>query len=103
MSSEEKAKVKLPDREAGEMLGKVLEIVGDDRARVYCEDGVIRIARIPGRYRKRMWIREGDIVIVLPWEFQKNKADIMYKYSKNEVEELRKMGLLDKLEAEELI
>ena len=83
------SKVRLP--EEGEMLAKVVEIVGDDRVKVVCEDGNIRIARIPGKYRKRMWIKIGDYLIVSPWDFEPSKADVVYKYEKNEVNELRRM------------
>ncbi|RLE57647.1 MAG: translation initiation factor eIF-1A [Thermoprotei archaeon] len=97
-------RIRLPAE--GEMLGKVIQLVGDDRARVFCADGKVRVCRIPGRYRKRMWVREGDIVLVVPWDFQPNRADIVHKYEKNEVDELRKAGfseVLDKLEREEII
>ncbi|WP_291765828.1 translation initiation factor aIF-1A [Caldivirga sp. UBA161] len=86
MSAE--SKVRIPDE--GEMLAKVTDIVGDDRVKVICEDGNIRIARIPGKYRKRMWIRIGDYLIVAPWDFEPSKADVVYKYEKGEVNELRR-------------
>jgi len=30
--------------------------------------------------KKRVWIREGDILIVTPWSFQDEKCDIIYRY-----------------------
>lgn len=96
---EEKTEIKrarLPGE--GELIAKVLDIVGDDRVRAICSDGKIRICRIPGRFRKRMWIRVGDYILVVPWEFQKDKADVVYRYEKSEVEELRKAGLLKTIE-----
>ena len=85
--SQEQPKVRVPGE--GEMLGKIIEIVGDDRVKVICEDGKVRLARIPGKYRKKLWFRMGDYVIVAPWDFEPNKADLVYKYEKNEVNELR--------------
>ncbi len=84
-------KVRTPE-EGGELLAKVTDIVGgDDRVKVMCEDGKARIARIPGKYRRRMWMRVGDYVLVIPWDFEPNKADVVYKYDRGgEVNELRR-------------
>ncbi len=84
----ESAKIRLPAE--GEMLAKVIELLGDDRVKVLCPDGRIRIARIPGKYRRKLWLRVGDYVIIVPWDFQPEKADVIHKYEKNEVPELRK-------------
>jgi translation initiation factor 1A (aeIF-1A) len=39
------SKVRLPGE--GEMLAKIVELVGDDRAKAICQDGKIRLVRIP--------------------------------------------------------
>ncbi len=91
----EAIRIRLPAE--GEMLAKVLELLGDDRVRVICPDGKIRIARIPGKYRRKLWLRVGDYVIIVPWDFQPDKADVIHKYEKNEVPELRKF-LKDQVE-----
>lgn len=62
--------------------------------RVRCMDGVVRIARIPGKIKKRIWIREGDVVIVVPWEFQDEKADVIWKYRPPQVTWLQRKGYL---------
>lgn len=92
------SKIRLPAE--GELLGKVIELVGDDRARVLCQDGKIRIARIPGRFRRKLWLRIGDYVIIAPWDFKPDRADVIHKYEKNEIPELRKYlsDIIDKLE-----
>ncbi len=61
-----------------------------------CEDGVSRLGRIPGKIKKRMWIREGDLLIVKPWEFQKDKADIIFRFTKTEASYLSRRGLIPK-------
>jgi translation initiation factor 1A len=48
----------------GEILGKVVEMLGDGRFKVICADGQIRVARLPGRLRRRLWLKAGDYVIV---------------------------------------
>ena len=62
--SEEVIRVPLPKREEGEIFGIVDKMLGGGRMMVLCEDGVSRMARIPGKIRRRMWRKEGDVVIV---------------------------------------
>ena len=56
-------------------------MIGANLIRVRCVDGVTRLERIKGRSRKKVWIREGDIPIVIPWNFQDEKCDIIYRYT----------------------
>lgn len=85
-----------------EVLGVLDQRLGASRARVKCLDGKSRICRIPGRLKRKIWIRERDIVLIEPWEFESDtKGDILFKYHKNQVEVLKKKGLLKKLESAE--
>ena len=61
-------------------------------------DGRQILARVPGRAKKFLWIREGDIVLLEPWELDEKKADLFYKYRPNEVKALEKKGLLTNFE-----
>lgn len=93
----ENNEVKLRPLGEGEILGVIINFLGFDRARVKCVDGNVRICRIPGRYRKRLWFREGDIVAVVPWDFQPDsKGDIVWRYEKDEIKKLKDEGLLPK-------
>lgn len=90
-------RVKLPV--GNEVFGVLDQRVGGSRNKVRCFDGKTRICRIPGRLKKRLWVREGNIVIVQPWEFGgDDKGDIVYKYRPNQVDFLKKKGYLRKLE-----
>ena len=62
-----------------------------------CEDGYTRTARIPGKMKKRMWIRENDLVIVKPWQFQTEKADIVYRYTQTQANYLSRNSALPEL------
>ena len=90
-------RVRLPrDRE---VLGIVQQRLGGSRMKVLCLDGKARICRIPGRLKRSLWVREGNIVIVEPWEIGgEEKGDIVYKYKKVQVDFLKKKGHLKKLE-----
>ena len=63
--------------------------------RVRCYDNKTRICRIPGRLKKRLWVRDGDTVLVEPWEFGGNeKGDVIYVYTRNQVSWLKKRGIV---------
>ncbi len=80
----------------GQVLGVVVQLLGYDRMAVKCTDGHARLGRIKGKMKRRVWIREGDVVRVSPWEFQSDsRGDIVWRYTTNQADELRKMGYLN--------
>jgi len=93
--SEEPVRVRTPNRKEGEMFGIIIQMLGFDRVRVRCEDGNIRVGRIPGRMKKRVWMRVGDTVLLVPWDFQtEEKCDVIYRYRGNELDWLQRRGIL---------
>jgi len=89
--------VRLPRN--NEIFGILDRRLGGSRCQVRCLDGKTRICRIPGRLKRKLWVREGDLVLVEPWEFGGNeKGDIIYKYRPLQVDWLRRKGHLGKLE-----
>lgn len=87
------SRIKLP--KGGEMFGVVTSLVGGDKMKVNCEDGNERLGRIPGRLRKRVWIREGDLVIIEPWSVQTHeRGDIRFRYTQTQANYLKRKGLL---------
>ena len=88
----EVVRVKLPKE--GEMFGIIEATLGSNRLKVRCQDDKIRTCRIPGKLRKRMWMREGDIILVKPWEIQgATNGDAVWRYRQNEVEWLKRRGI----------
>jgi len=97
---QEISRIKLP--RGNQTLGILEQRLGASRMRVRCLDGKTRICRIPGRLKRRLWVRENDIVIVEPWEFSGDrKGDLMYKYTPTQVMFLKNKGYLKKIEMEE--
>jgi len=79
----------------GEVPGVVEQIMGHGKLKVRCSDGNIRMTRIPGKMKKRIWIREGDVVLVKPWDFQTDeKADVIWRYTRTESNWLERKGYL---------
>jgi translation initiation factor 1A len=93
MYAPEPFRIKVPH--GREILGVVEAMLGSNKLRVRCQDNKIRLCRIPGKLRKRVWMQEGDIVLVEPWEIQgETKADIVMKYNPTQASWLRKKGIL---------
>jgi len=66
--------------------------------RVDCIDGIERLCRIPGKLRRRVWIRVGDLVVIKPWEIEPNKkADIVWRYTKTQAFYLKRQGRIGEL------
>lgn len=74
--------------EEGEVICVVKKMLGAEHIIVACVDGKQRVARIPGRMRKKVWIKEGDVVLTAPWDFQSDKCDIIHKYMHDEIRKL---------------
>ena len=66
-AGEEIVRVRLPKGE--EVIGILEQRLGGSRNEVRCLDGKTRNCRIPGRLKRRLWVRAGDVVLVEPWEF----------------------------------
>ncbi|HEX6027970.1 MAG TPA: translation initiation factor eIF-1A [Nitrososphaeraceae archaeon] len=78
----------------GELLGRVIKLVGGDNIIVKCTDGKVRTCRIRGKIKRRMWIRDNDLVLVSPWDFQSDRADIIWRYITAHVDKLEQDGYL---------
>jgi len=91
-------RIKLPRK--GELLGRVMQRLGGNRMDVKATDGKSRNCRVPGRFKRRFWLRPGDIVIIVPWPDDNDKGDIIFQYSKNAIYQLRKRGFLNNLSDE---
>jgi translation initiation factor 1A len=92
--SEIKKNMILPNE--NDVLCIVTDNLGNSRMRVACQDGFRRLCRIRGKMKKRRWVREDDVVLVSPWEFQyRNKGDIIFRYTRNQAQWLRDNGYLE--------
>jgi translation initiation factor 1A len=80
-----------------EMFAIADQLLGASKIRVMCADGKSRLGRIPGKLRKRMWIREGDLLIIQPWDFQEEKANILYRYTRTQATYLSRRGKIPEL------
>ena len=92
----EEFRIKIPRDK--EVIGIIEQRLGGSRMRVKCLDGKTRICRIPGRLKRKLWIREGDVLLIEPWEYDNEKGDVIFKYQPNQVVWLKKKGYIKDLE-----
>tara|TARA_B100000945_G_scaffold55295_3_gene40623 strand:- start:9892 stop:10398 length:507 start_codon:yes stop_codon:yes gene_type:complete len=90
-------RVLMPNVKINEMFAIADNILGGRRVSVVCADGKTRMARIPGKMRRRQWVREGDLIIIWPWDFQDSKADVKHRYSKTQAIYLSRKGVLPEI------
>jgi len=67
-------------------------MLGDGRLRANCDDGTERICIIRGKMKRRVWIRPNDILIVALRCFENGKADVVVKYTDDELSILVQLG-----------
>lgn len=92
---EEKLRIPIPEKKENEMFAIVNRIFKGARMDVQSADGKSRMARIPGRMKRRLGrIRIGDLIIISPWDVQNEKADIIYRYRKSQIKFLIKRKML---------
>jgi len=83
-----------------EIIGTIEQRYGGNKMKVNCLDGKERNCRVPGRLRRKLWLRPNDVVIIEPWELDNTKGDVLLKYHSNQIEWLKRNGYL-KTEKEE--
>lgn len=82
-AQQEIARIRYPKRD--EMFAVVTEMLRAGKLRADCEDGNHRLCRIRGKIRRRLWIRNGDLILIKPWEIEeKEKADVLWRYTRTQ-------------------
>ena len=89
-------RVRLPRQ--GELIGVVVQRLGGNKMEVKATDGKSRNCRVPGRFKRSMWLRPGYFVLIKPWEFDNNKADIIYQYNSSAANQLKRKGLINSIQ-----
>ncbi|MDD5416828.1 MAG: translation initiation factor eIF-1A [Candidatus Aenigmarchaeota archaeon] len=87
------ARTRMPH--GNEQFALVKGLLGAGKISVDCEDGKHRIGRIIGKIKKRVWIRDGDLVLITPWEIQSDeRCDVIWKYTRTQANYLKRTGKL---------
>ena len=51
-------------KEDGQEYAQVIKMLGNGRLEAKCFDGPLRLAHIRGKLRKKVWINQGDIILL---------------------------------------
>ena len=86
------------ERQAGQMIGRVIRLLGNRNVLCYCNDDRLRICHICGKMKGRVWIEPGDMVLLSLREFETQvvigkddrRGDIIAKYAPDHLKRLRK-------------
>jgi translation initiation factor 1A len=87
-------RIPLPRRQNQEMFAIADQLLGGSRINVICEDKKARMARIPGKMKRKARVRAGDLLIIKPWDIQNEKSDIVFRYSKTQAISLSRRNML---------
>jgi translation initiation factor 1A len=88
-------------KEEGQEYAQVVKMLGNGRLEAQCFDGARRLAHIRGKLRKKVWINQGDIILLSLRDYQDEKGDVIMKYSGrscNTTQKRRKSGSTDMLQ-----
>jgi translation initiation factor 1A len=69
-------------------------MLGNGRLEALCFDGEKRLAHIRGKMRKKVWINQGDIILLSLRDYQDEKGDVIMKYTADEARSLKAYGEL---------
>merc|ERR1712014_492894 len=81
-------------KEDGQEYAQVIKMLGNGRLEALCFDGEKRLAHIRGKLRKKVWINQGDIILLSLRDYQDEKGDVILKYSADEARSLKAYGEL---------
>lgn len=81
-------------KEEGQEYAQVTRMLGNGRLEAQCFDGKKRMCHIRGKMRKRVWVNQGDIVLIGLRDFQDDKGDVILKYNADEARKLKQQGEL---------
>jgi len=90
----DREKRELTFKEDGQEYAQVVKMLGNGRIQAQCFDGEARLGHIRGKLRKKVWINQGDIILLSLREFQGEKGDVILKYSADEARSLKAYGEL---------
>jgi translation initiation factor 1A len=81
-------------KEDGQEYAQVVKMLGNGRLEALCFDGEKRLAHIRGKLRKKVWINQGDIILLSLRDYQDEKGDVIMKYTADEARSLKAYGEL---------
>jgi len=79
-------------KEPGQEYARVVRMLGNGRLEGACFDGKTRLCHIRGKMIKKVWVVQGDIILVGLRDYEDAKADVILKYRADEARKLKQQG-----------
>ena len=87
--AQENKTTRLKDENDSQEYAQITKALGNCRFDVMCFDGKSRLATMCGKMRKRVFVNQGEIVLVSLRDWQDSKCDIIDKYNPNDLQKLK--------------
>jgi translation initiation factor 1A len=81
-------------KDDGQEYAQVTRMLGNGRLEAMCFDGTKRLCHIRGKLRKKVWVNQGDIILVGLRDYQDGKGDVILRYNAEEARNLKAYGEL---------
>lgn len=81
-------------KEEGQEYAQAIKMLGSGQIQAYCMDGKTRLCHVRGKMAKKVWVNQGDIILIGLRDYQDSKADIIGRYTPEEARQLHKLGEL---------
>ena len=102
--AQENKTTRLKDENESQEYAQITKALGNCRFEVMCFDGKSRLATMCGKMRKRVFVNQGELVLVSLRDWQDSKCDIIDKYNANDVQKFKKMKCIpDFIKLEETV
>ena len=104
--TQENKNTRFKDENESQEYAQITKALGNCRFDVLCFDGKSRLATMCGKMRKRVFVNQGEIVLVSLRDWQDSKCDIIDKYNPNDVQKLKQQKCIPdfiKLEEKKII
>jgi len=88
------------DSKVGQEYAIVIQRLGGNRLLVksIVDKNIKEVqAVIPGSFRKKVWMKDGDLILIQARSFNESQYDIIHKYNEREEKQLKKTGALEQL------
>ena len=76
--------------DGNQVYAEVVALLGNGRVKCFCYDGKERLCKIRGSMIGKIWINQGDVVVIAKRDDEDHKGDLVHKYNADEVRELRR-------------
>lgn len=79
-------------KEDGQEYGKIIKALGDSRFQMACSDNRVRMGKVRGTMRNRVYVKVDDIVLIGLRDFDEDSCDIIHKFYETEASTLCQYG-----------